>query len=73
MATKGTKRPVTRALDLVRRTQFRNDLGGYVLPMEDRDELTAILHQIDASTGKPDTARRRARSKKPAKKARARR
>lgn len=80
MAAPKGKRPITRALNLVKATKYDADRDAFILSTDARAELIEILDPgVDASTGTADAARRRRHrtatksAKRPAKKARARR
>lgn len=80
MAAPKGKRPITRALNLVKATKYDADRDAFILSTDARAELIDILDPgVDASTGTADAARRRRHraakksAKRPAKKARARR
>lgn len=61
--TKGV-RPITRALNIVRLNMTDTGNGSSNLKDADRIELMNILHDMDASTGKPDKARKTKGKKK---------
>lgn len=65
-AKKRGPRPATRALQLLKKLGWQevDEDSFYVIGNTDYNELWKLLETMDASTGKPDAARKRRKARK---------